>query len=74
MKLNNTNTDALSEKLSACESEIGMRHISFWLVGFDLTVVGQRVGTSSILEVRSNRILNNNGNLETAVNMETGNE
>lgn len=74
MKLNNTNTDALSEKLSACESEIGMRHISFWLVGFDLTVVGQKVGTSSILEVRSNRILNNNGNLAIAVNMETGNE
>ena len=74
MTLSNTNTDALSEKLSACESEVGMRHISFWLVGFDLTVVGRKVGTSSILEVRSNRILNNNGNLETAVNMETGNE
>jgi hypothetical protein len=74
MTLNNTNTDALSEKLSACESETGMRHISFWLVGFDLTVVGQRVGTSSIRVVRSSPTLKNNGSLATAVNMETGNE
>jgi len=74
MTLNNTNTDALSEKLSACESEIGMRHISFWLVGFDLMEVGPRVGTSCILEVRSNQMLKNNGSLATAVNMEIGNE
>ena len=74
MTLNNTNTDALSEKLSACESETGMRHISFWLVGFDLTVVGQRVGTSSIRVVRSNQILNNNGSLAIAEKTETGNE
>ena len=74
MTLKNTNTNVWSEKSSECESEIGMRHISFWLVGFDLTVVGQRVGTSSIRVVRLNRILNNNGNLEIAANMETGNE
>lgn len=74
MTLKNTNTNAWSEKLSECESEIGMRHISFWLVGFEMTVVGQRVGTSAIRVVRSNRILNNNGNLEIAVNMETGDE
>lgn len=74
MTSNNTNTDALSEKLSACESEIGMRHISFWLVGFDLTVVGQRVGTSSIRVVRSSPTLNDNGSWVTTANMEIGNE
>ena len=74
MTLKNTNTDVLLERSSRCESETGMRHISFWLVGFDLTVVGQKVGTSSIRVVRSSRILNNNGNLEIAVNTETGNE
>ena len=74
MTLNNTNTDALSELSSRCESEIGMRHISFWLVGFDLMVVGKKVGTSSILEVRSSPTLNNNGSWVTAAKMETGNE
>jgi hypothetical protein len=74
MTLKNTNTDVLLERSSRCESETGMRHISFWLVGFDLTVVGQKVGMSSIRVVRSSRILNNNGNLEIAVNTETGNE
>ena len=74
MTLNNTNTDALSEKLSACESEVGMRHISFWLVGFDLMEVGPRVGTSCIREVRSNQMLRNNGNLEIVEKTETGNE
>ena len=74
MTLKNTNTDVLLERSSRCESETGMRHISFWLVGFDLTVVGKKVGTSSIRVVRSNRILNNNGNLEIAEKTETGNE
>jgi hypothetical protein len=74
MTLKNTNTNAWSEKLSECESEIGMRHISFWLVGFEMTVVGQRVGTSAIRVVRSSPTLKNSGSLATAVNMETGDE
>jgi hypothetical protein len=74
MKLNNTNTDVSSELSSRCESEIGMRHISFWLVGFGLTEVGPRVGTSGILEVPLNQMLNNNGSLATVVQMENGNE
>jgi hypothetical protein len=51
-----------------------MRHISFWLVGFEMTVVGQRVGTSAIRVVRSSPTLKNSGSLATAVNMETGDE
>ena len=74
MTSNDTNTNAWSEKLSACESEVGMRHISFWLVGFDLMEVGPRVGTSSILTVPSNQMLNNNGSSATAAKMEIGNE
>jgi len=74
MTLKNISTDASSELSSRCESEIGMRHISFWLVGFGLTEVGQRVGTSSILTVPSNQILNNNGSSATAAKMEIGNE
>ena len=74
MTSNDTNTSALSELSSGCESEAGMRHISFWLVGFDLMVVGRKVGTSSILKVRSSPTLKNSGSLATAVNMETGNE
>jgi len=74
MTSNDTNTNALLEKSYECESEVGMRHISFWLVGFDLMEVGPRVGTSCILEVRSSPTLKNSGSLATAVNMETGNE
>jgi len=74
MTLNSTSTDASSELSSRCESEIGMRHISFWLVGLGLTEVGPRVGTSSILGVPSNQMLNNNGSSATAAKMETGNE
>ena len=51
-----------------------MRHIGFYMDGYEMTVVTRKVGTNYIPEVRLKMTLRSNGNLEIVENMETGNE
>ena len=74
MTSNDTNTNAWSEKLSVCGSGAGMRHIGFYLDGLEMTVDGKKDGMNYTQRVHLKLKLNDNGSLETAVNMETGNE
>jgi hypothetical protein len=74
MTLNNTNINALSEKLYECDLEVEMKHIGFYLDGLNLTVVGKKDGMNCIPIASLKLTLNNNGNLETVAKMEIGNE
>ena len=51
-----------------------MKHIGFYLDGYEMMVVGRRVGTNYIPEVHLKMTLRNNGSLEIVENMEIGDE
>jgi hypothetical protein len=74
MTLKNTNTNALLEKSFACGSGAGMKHIGFYLDGYELMVVGRKGGMNYIPEVHLKMTLRNSGHLEIVENMEIGNE
>lgn len=74
MTSKDTNTNALLERSYECGSGAGMRHIGFYMDGYEMTVVTRKVGTNYIPEVRLKMTLRSNGNLEIVENMETGNE
>ena len=74
MTLKNTNTNALLEKSYECGSGAGMKHIGFYLDGLNLTVDGNKDGTSFTQKASLKMMLSDNGKLEIAAIMETGNE
>jgi hypothetical protein len=74
MTSNDTNTNALLEKSYECGSGAGMKHIGFYLDGLNLMVDGNKDGISNTQKASLKMMLNNNGKLEIAANMETGNE
>ena len=51
-----------------------MKHIGFYLDGLNLMVDGNKDGISNTQKASLKMMLNNNGKLEIAANMETGNE
>lgn len=65
---------ALLERSYECGSGAGMKHIGFYLDGYELMVVGRKVGTTCIPEVHLKMTLRNNGSLEIVEKKETGNE
>jgi hypothetical protein len=74
MMLKNTNMNALLEKSYECGSGAGMKHIGFYLDGLSLMVDGNKDGISNTQKASLKMMLNDNGKLEIAVNMEIGNE
>jgi hypothetical protein len=74
MTLKNTNTNALLEKSYECGSGAGMKHIGFYLDGLNLTVDGNKDGISSTQKASLKMMSSDNGKLEIAAIMETGNE
>jgi hypothetical protein len=74
MTLKNTNTNALLERSYECGSGAGMKHIGFYLDGLNLMVDGNKDGISYTQKASLKMMLNDNGKLEIAANMETGNE
>lgn len=74
MTMNNTNTNALSERSYECGSGAGMKHIGFYLDGLGLTAVGKKDGMTCTKVVHLKLKLNDNGSLAIVENMEIGNE
>lgn len=72
MTLKDTNTNALLEKSFECGSGAGMKHIGFYLDGQNLMVRGSKVGMTYTPEAGLRLTASGNGNLETVVNMEIG--
>lgn len=72
--LKDINMNALLEKSYKCESEAGMKHISFYLDGQNLMVSGKVDGINCIRTVSLRLMSGSNGNLEIVDNMEIGNE